>query len=341
MMAIGERLKMARKISGLSQQGLGDRAGVSKMSISKYEREEATPKSSILINLAEALDVSIEYLLRPIEVTFSHPEFRKRTKLSKTQEKKIIECTHDWIERYLQVEALFDNSPEFNIDKTKYKVNKIEDVENLAIQLRKDWELGLDPIDNLMEVLENNGVKIWSINHNFEHFDALKMWVNDTIPIIVVKDDIPGDRQRFNLSHELGHLILEISDKLDNEKVVNRFAGAFLVPPSRAYEELGYHRRNISLQELVILKRKFGMSIQAWIYRAKDLGIISESKMKEYFISLRKENQHKEEPGGNIQSEKPMRMEQLIHHAVAEDIISMSRANELFQSTHLPNKMEI
>ncbi len=227
-MAIGERLKMARKMSGLSQQELGDRAGISKMSISKYEREEATPKSSILINLADALDVSIEYLLRPIEVRFSHPEFRKRTKLSKSQENKIIESTHDWIERYLQVEALFDNSPQFNIDPTQYKVDKIEDAENLAVQLRQEWQLGLDPIDNLMEVLENNGVKIWSIDHNFEHFDAMKMWVNDTIPIIVVKDGIPGDRQRFNLSHELGHLILEISDKLDSEKVVNRFAGAFL-----------------------------------------------------------------------------------------------------------------
>ena len=213
--------------------------------------------------------------------------------------------------------------------------------EALAVQLRQEWQLGLDPIDNLMEVLENNGVKVWSIDREFEHFDALKMWVNDIIPIIVVKDCIPGDRQRFNLSHELGHLILKISNKLDKEKVVNRFAGAFLVPSSRAYEELGLHRRNISLEELIILKHKYGMSIQAWIYRAKDLEIISESKMKEYFINFRRENWHKEEPGGNIQPEKPMRMKQLIHHALAENIISRGRAKELFQSDLECGQMEI
>lgn len=325
---------------GLSQQELGDEIGVSKMSISKYEREEATPKSSILIQLAEALDVSIEYLLRPIEVSFSQPEFRKRTKLSKKQEAKIIENTHDWIERYLQVESLFDDIVKFDLSKNDYVINTIEDVEDVAIELREEWQLGLDPIDSLMEVLENNGIKVWSINHNFEHFDALKMWVNDDSPVIVVKDGIPGDRQRFDLAHELGHIILKSTNDLDIEKVVNRFAGAFLFPKPKVFEELGTHRNRLDLQELYLLKHKYGISIQALIYRAKDLNIISEYLMKRYFIEIRQKGWHKKEPGEEIKSEYPIKMKQLVYHALAESIISRSRAEELLQRRLPINRLE-
>lgn len=339
-MSLGERLKMARKMKGLSQQTLGDKTGVSKMSISKYERGLTFPKSKILINLAKSLDVTIEYLLRPIEAEFSPPEFRKRSKLSKKQEAKIIESTHDWVERYLQVESLFDDIVKFDMSGNKYTVNAIEDVEEIAIKLREKWQLGLDPIDSLMEVLENNGIKVWSIDHDFEHFDALKMWVNGNNPVIVVKDEIPGDRQRFDLAHELGHIILNATEDLDIEKVVNRFSGAFLFPKPKIIEELGAHRNRLSLQELLLLKYKYGISIQALIYRAKDLNIISEHLMKRYFIEIRQQGWHKKEPGDEIKSEYPMKMEQLVHRALAESIISRSRAEELLQ-TKLPlNQLE-
>jgi Zn-dependent peptidase ImmA (M78 family)/DNA-binding XRE family transcriptional regulator len=340
-MVFGDRLKMARKMIGLSQQKLGELAGVSKMSISKYERDLSIPKSKVLIKLSKALNVSIEYLLRPIEVSFSEPEFRKHSRLTKKNEEKIIQKTHDWVERYLQVESLFNDTKKYSPAEYRFKIAKIEDAEDAAINLRKKWNLGLDPIDNLMEILEINGIMVWSIDDQFEKFDALILLANDSIPVIVVKDGIPGDRQRYDLAHELGHLVLDIDNTLDNEKVAHRFAGAFLVPKPKVYEEIGRHRNNLSIKELILLKQKYGMSIQAWIYRAGVLGIISKSKKENYFIEIRKRNWHKNEPGPQIEPEYPIRMKQLVHRALAENVISRSRAQELLKSDLTDTIMEI
>lgn len=330
-MVIGERLKMARKMAGMSQQELGEEAGVSRMSISKYERDINVPRSQVLINLAKALDVKIEYLLRPVEVSLSEPMFRKRSTLSKKREKEIRERTRDWIERYLQVEALFEDSPVYAKPEISFEVKSLDDVEKVAVQLRQAWELGLDPIDNLVEVLEDRGIKVWDIDEEADHFDALVFWVNDNAPVIVVKQDIHGDRQRFDLAHELGHILLDVDDSLDEEKAAHRFAGAFLVPRPKVFEELGEHRQQLGVKELLILKQKYGLSMQAWIYRAKDLGIISQSKRKQMFIALRKRGWRVEEPGAQVEAEESHRMKQLILRALAEEVISRPRAEELMR----------
>lgn len=332
-MAIGKRLKMARKMNGLSQQELGDKAGVSRMAISKYERDLNVPKSRVLIKLAQALDVKIEYLLRPVEVCLSEPVFRKRTAFPKKQEYQILEQTRDWIERYLQVEALFHDSPAFQKPEIDRNIHEMEDIEQAALQLREEWQLGLDPIDNLMEVLCDQGIKVYSVNQELDDFDALIIWTNQEIPVIVVKEGIPGDRQRFNLAHELAHLILNVDQELDEEAAAHRFAGAFLVPRPKAYEELGEHRQHLGVEELIMLKHQYGMSMQAWIYRAKDLGIISESKFKQLFIRIRQRNWHLREPGEQVEPEEPKRMKQLVLRALAEDVITRPRAQELLKET--------
>jgi len=330
-MVIGERLKMARKMAGMSQQELGERAGVSRMSISKYERDINVPKSQVLIKLAKALGVKIEYLLRPVEVRLSEPLFRKCTALPKKKEYQILEKTRDWVERYLEVEALFNDTPQYSMPNIENSIMELDDVEEAVLQLRKEWDLGLDPIDNLLEVLEDKGIKVWTIDQEHDHFDALEIWANDETPILVVRGGIPGDRQRFDLAHELGHMLLDVDEALDEEKAAHRFAGAFLAPKPKVFEELGRNRQHLSVKELLILKQKYGLSMQAWIYRAKDLGIISQSKMRQMFIEIRKRNWHKKEPGEQIEPERPQRLKQLVLRALAENVITRPRAEELLR----------
>jgi len=139
----------------------------------------------------------------------------------------------------------------------------------------------------------------------------------------------PGDRQRFNLAHELGHLVLRIVGELIEERAVNRFAGAFLVPSEAAIQELGARRKALSYSELYLLKHRYGMSMQAWVYRAKDLGIISQSAARAHFADFRRMGWHRKEPGEQLDPEEPKRFERLVHRALAEDLISRSRAEEL------------
>ena len=169
----------------------------------------------------------------------------------------------------------------------------------------------------------------------FEHFDACTFTYStqsckaDGDPVIVTKGELSGDRQRFNLGHELGHLILDVQGDLKPEQAANRFVGAFLVPAATARFELGANRTDLNINELHMLKHKYGLSMQAWIYRAKDLSIISENTATRLFQQFRVNDWHRQEPGKPYPSETPMRMERLIYRALAEDLISRSRAQEL------------
>ena len=330
-MVVGARLKMARKMAGMSQQELGERTGVTRMAISKYERDQITPDSAVLIKLSQALGVKVEYLLRPIEVILAEPAFRKRVTLRVKEQDALIERTRDWIERYLDIESLFGEQPEFIWPEIDLHIETLNDIERVVLDLRHAWELGLDPIDNLMETLEARDIKVHLIE-GVDKFDALTIWINQTLPVIVVKGDIPGDRQRFNLAHELGHILLDLGKNVDAEKAANRFAGAFLVPEPAAYEELGEHRQSLSMQELHLLKHKYGLSMQAWIYRAKDLGIISENKSRQLYIQFRQQGWHRIEPGDAYPPESPKRMQQLVLRAMAESVISSTRAEELLDA---------
>ena len=137
------------------------------------------------------------------------------------------------------------------------------------------------------------------------------------------------DRLRFSLAHELGHLMLDVGESLDAEKAANRFAGAFLVPRSAVIRELGSRRDALDRQELHLLKHKYGLSMQAWVFRARDLGIVDAATATRYFRWFRQNGLHLQEPGDALPPETPQRLTRLVLRAVAEDVISHGRAAEL------------
>jgi Zn-dependent peptidase ImmA (M78 family)/transcriptional regulator with XRE-family HTH domain len=327
-MTIGERIKIGRRAAGLSQRALAEMVGVSAMAISKYERQLDIPSSDVLLHLAQALNVKTEYFLRPVTVTVTAPSYRRRTSLPRKQEVAIMGQIQEWLERYLDVESFFNGSS-FDLPADLDRcVASLDEVERVALNLRQEWDLGLIPIESLVEVLEDRGIKVGLVAGH-EDFDALTLWTDDNIPVIVVKRDLPGDRQRFNLAHELGHLILEPVEDVNVEDAAYRFAGAFLVPEPVARFELGEQRQTLDLHELHLLKHKYGLSMQAWIYRAKDLGILSESAATQLFKQFRQQGWRRQEPGDPIPPEEPGRLKRLVIRALAEDMISQSRATEL------------
>jgi Zn-dependent peptidase ImmA (M78 family)/DNA-binding XRE family transcriptional regulator len=327
---LGERLKQARMVSGMSTRALAERAGISAQAISKYERNMDTPSSGVLIRLSKALNVKTEYFFRDRTVNLSVVSFRKRASLPRKEENAVLGSMKEWLERYLDVEDLFPNGQgrPFQLPEIDVHVKKLEDAEAIAEELRKAWDLGLDPIVNLMELFEEKGIKVYLVDAD-QDFDACTFVTDDGAPVVAIKSGLPGDRQRFNLAHELAHNLLKIDDGIDAEKVCHRFAGAFLVPKPAAYLELGQKRSNLSEYELLLLKYKYGLSMQAWIYRSKDLGIISETVATHLFRRFRSRGWHIKEPGKQLQAETPERIERLVMRAVAEDAISHTRAAEL------------
>src|SRR5450755_3090184 len=326
-MSIGERIKSARLMAELSQRDLANAAAVSAMAISKYERDLDIPGSAVLLRLSKALNVKIEYFFRPTTVILSMLTYRRRASLSASQEASIFERVQDWLERYLDVESLLEREAALLLPAPKH-IETMEEIENTALALREQWQLGLGPIEGLIEVCEEHGIKVGLVKGHTD-FDALTLQANNNIPVIVLRNDMPGDRQRFCLAHELGHLILEPAKHIDAEKAAHRFAGALLAPRPTVEQELGAKRQSIGLFELHLLKHKYGLSMQAWIYRAKDLGILSEATAAQMFKRFRQQGWQREEPGDALPPEMPQRFERLVLHALCEGIISQARAAEL------------
>ena len=323
---LGRRLKIARTGAMLSQRELARKVGVSAQAISKYERGLDIPSSKVLIGLAKALGVKVDFFFREIFINSIVPAYRKKASLSRKKEQAIIVQIQDWLERYLAIESLYsiEEPPSLPV----YRVSSMEDVEEYAVELRQKWSIGLAPVENLIELLEDRGIKIGLVDGN-EDFDGCAFMVNKKFPVIVVKKDLPGDRQNFNLAHELGHLVLDVAESLDEEKAAYRFAGAFLVPAEVVYRELGRRRKSLNLYELHLLKHKYGLSMQGWIHRAKDLKIISETLAKQLFSLFRKKGWYKKEPGDQIPPQKPERFKRLVLRALEEGLISRAKASEL------------
>lgn len=331
-MGLGERLKSARKRAGLNLRELATQVGVSAQAISKYERGLDMPGSAVLIRLARALDVSPEWLLRPTQVTLSPPAYRShRSRLQIKSASRIEEQVREWLERYLTIEEIIGEAQSFTLPAIRRNIEQIEDTETAAEDLRHAWHLGEDAIPDLIATLEAHGIKV-GVMPGPDHFDALTLFADHSVPVIVVKEGIPGDRQRLSLAHELGHLILNMPADWE-EKAVEaaafRFAGAFLVPRAAAQRELGTSRSHLDLYELHLLKHRYGISMQAWVHRASDLGIISPATAQELYRRFRSQGWHLREPGDPYPAENTTRLERLVLRALAEGLITESRAEEL------------
>ena len=333
---IGERIKQARQAAGLALRDLADQCGVSAMAISKYERGEITPSSDVLLALGKAFGVRIEYFFRDHEVELEEVEYRKHKDLPEKEKKRILAEVRNQLERWLALEEFIPTrwSTQFQVPAgLPEKISSLEEVETVAQELRTKWKLGLGAIPDLIDTLELHGLKVFATPYDADKmFDGLCAWANGK-PVVVVGKTWPGDRQRFTLAHELGHFVLKgrlaKNIREQEEKACNRFAGAFLVPKASAEKLLGRDRTWIEPRELQLLKEEWGMSMIAWILRAYDLGILNKANKSRLWDHFEANNWIKTEPGEEYRPEKPRGFEQLVYHALAEDLIGESKAAEL------------
>jgi len=331
---ISERLKQARKGAGLSTRTLGELAGVSAMAISKYETGKSVPSSPVLLNLSKALNVKVEYFFRPMQITLEQVEYRKHSHVLKRVLGQIEADVKEQVERFIELEGYLPNGPikPFKLPTgLPEHIGDFDEIEQLTKKLREKWSLGMNPVPDLTDTLEERGLKVFLTSALHDNaFDGLAARVDD-MPVVVLGKGWPGDRQRFTLAHELGHLVLKgrLSAELDEEKAANRFAGAFLAPDSEVRKELGEHRTRLEPNELAVLKKTYGLSMQGWMHRANDLGILSHGHYQEMVRFFSARGWRKTEPGEQYPGEEPKLFEQLVFRALAEDLISESKAAEL------------
>ena len=338
MAMIGHRLRLSRSAAGLSLRQLQTRIDhrVSAQAISKYERNESMPSSGVLIALADALDVSVDYLAGDEDLVLEAVEFRKKRLTGKRQEARVEARVLHLLERYLMVEEIL-GLPSVAWDKPREApwpvVRNLSEAEQSALGLRIHWGLGQDPIPNLVELLEERGIKVLAMD--LLDIDGLTARVRRETgapaAVVVVNRRDWGERQRFTVAHELGHMVLDVSPKLKEEKAAHRFAGAFLMPAETLRAEVGKHRKSMGWSELFELKRIFGVSVQVLTYRCRDLGIFSDTLFRFLFDEFSRRGWRSpsyEEPYAT-KGEEPRRFERLCFRALAEGAVSDAKAAEL------------
>lgn len=325
----GNRLRLARKMAGLSMEDLVKKSEgvVTKQAISKYEKGIMRPSSDVLIRLALALGVKPEYFYRQSKLELSGMQFRKRSKLPVKIIESLKQRTIDFLERYIELENILGVHEKFINPLINLSIESLQDVENAAIKLRNKWKLGLVPISNLLELLEENGIKVYEVQ-NIKDFDGLTASVGD-LHAIVINRDLPPDRIRFTAAHELAHILCEFPKNSQKEKLCHAFAGAFLLPKVILEKKLMKKREQITLWELGEIKQSYGISIQAVVKRAHMLGIVSDFYYRNFQVMLKQKEWKKVEPVEYEGREEAIRFRQLLHYAVSEEIITLSRGAEL------------
>ena len=330
-----KRFRLARGMS-LDDLAVTIDGLVSKQALSKYERGKMQPRAMALNRIAAALGVKSAQLWGEPTCHVEWIAYRKRTRMGKKEQEQLQGFVAEVLEKRVLLQERIGEQNNLELPIQVFPVRKLEDAEQSALKLREQWNLGIDPVANLVSVLEDRFIHIIEVNAS-ETFDGISAVVRDNdknllAAAIATRRGTPGDRQRLNMAHELGHLILKLSRGIDAEDAAFRFGAAFLVPAEQLYREVGEKRSHIQLEELLYLKRRYGMSIQAILFRLKDLRIITASHYKRWYMDINKLGWKKQEPI-EIPPEKPERFHQLVFRAISEGLIGEQEAEQLFNDT--------
>jgi transcriptional regulator with XRE-family HTH domain len=206
---LNARIKSARTAAGMSLRALAAETHVSAMALSKYERGVIRPSPKVIEALAKALRVPPEHFTADAPLELKGVEYRASSRMTPVSKRLI----HDEIRKQLgvrrEIEAIVPEirSPAFRLPSRASPIVSMDEIEDVAERLRDTWGLGAQPISNLTNVLEAHGVRVVHARIRDGWFDGLSARV-DEWPVVAVGADWPGDRQRFTLAHELGHLVL-------------------------------------------------------------------------------------------------------------------------------------
>jgi len=303
---------------------------ITKAGLSKYEKGKSIPNQTFLVQLARVLGVKASFFVSEPAVSIEWLAFRKLSKLRKGRQEQIKAYAQRVVEGQIWLRGVFHPEERPNFPHP-HPARTVEDAEAAAQGLRQEWGLDELPIDSLTSTFEDRGGIVVPNPHRDREFDGLAGWANKDTPVAVVNLGVPDDRRRYNLAHELGHLAMDCDDlgEKEEEKLAHRFAAAFLVPAPVARRELGTRRRRLEVRELGLLKRKYGLSMQAWARRALDLSIIEQPTYRNVCIEFSRNGWRKAEPFDFCGHEMPSRLEQMTLRALAEGIITRERAEEL------------
>jgi Zn-dependent peptidase ImmA (M78 family)/DNA-binding Xre family transcriptional regulator len=318
----------------LSQVQLASMVGVSPSTLSKWRSGTQAPEREKLERLAEVVNVMAEWFLRPCLADLSLPLFRSAAS-AHVAARGMLQARLEWAQDIAMALEEFVDFPDVNLPVRQFTTPEqitSEDIEEAAEECRERWGLGRAVIEDLSLATETAGILVVREETGVANIEGLSAWsrVLDRPFIFLSADKDNGYRSRFDLAHEIGHLVLHRgvpgTNSIEQHKILeqhaHRFAGALLLPAESFAAEI---RLPPTLDDLLILKRRWGVSVGAMIMRLSALELIDD----DHKLALHKRKSYrwggKGEPGdGDRPPEKPRLIRRTIDLLLEESIMPLA-----------------
>ena len=281
-----DMLQLARDYRRLSQTELAKRVRITQAAISKIEAGITQEVSDYLLqDISDALGFPKKFFIQNETVTNigSSALYNRGRKKITVSDMKWIEANINLFRWHVKklLNGLTVNNPK------RLPMFSIEDETNpasAARKLRAFWRISMGPIKNVTSLLESAGIIIIPVDFGTRHLDGTCMWLADCPPLIFVNKDLPADRYRWTICHELGHLVMHTEPRETQEQEADAFAGEFLMPASEISIDF---KNKLSLQLFAELKNYWLVSMAALVRQAYNLRKMSERQYRYYNINLR------------------------------------------------------
>ena len=322
----GDRVKAARELLGLSQEELADAANLSQGLISQLECGNRTVTETVLRAVVQGTGVPWSFFARtPTDLATDSLRFRKYRSASR---RATIRVRRTFVELFDVVDQLMEwaHQPTPQLPKVSAQRQlSVDLIEDLANEARNTLHIDpVEPIRHMTRTLERASIPVAPIVFTdldgdevdevaaLGHF-GLSARMPATGRAVIAYFPSSGDRQRFTLAHELGHLILHsrLGSQAENaEEEADRFAGALLLPREVAAEVFS---ERLTLREFARLKAEWGVSIQALVMRARLVRAIDEQRRVSLFKQISARGWRRNEPV-IVRNEDPALLGVLLSH---------------------------
>lgn len=316
------RLTQARESASLTRLELSARLGKSSSSVSRWEKGDSAPEAEALQAMSLMLGFPVAWFTKPLDDYIKSPVFY-RTLASTTRDLRTrAGLRMEWLQDiYFYLSTWLDwpvlNLPDIQI--TDHRELRATDIANAAAECRRLWGLGVGPISDLALAAESAGIICARTVQGNTKMDGLSQWnASAERAFILLSDDKCNYyRSRFDLAHEIGHIVLhrgiktfEISHLKDIERQANYFAACLLLPEESISVEVP---RYPSLESLLSMKARWNVSVAAIIYRAEKLNILNEEQTLRLRKSYSARGWAKGEP---LDTERPVETIRLLPRAI-------------------------
>ncbi len=301
-----EMIRLARAVRSMTQAQLSLASGVSQPKLSRLESSLTRCGPDVLSALVRVLGFPESFFCLRHAVYEAASSILNRKKVA-TPAKTEIHAEAIANLRRIHVEILLRS---VEVEKRSLKSDNdggVEGARRVAKALRRDLRVPRGPIQNVTDLLEDCGVFVFQEAFTSKAIDGFTLMDGQDRGYVFVNYGLSGDRLRFTLAHELGHIVMHDLPSREAEREADAFAAEFLMPES----EIASHLEDLNLQRLGELKRYWRVSMAALIMRAGEIGAIGPERKRRLQIALSAKGYRMSEPI-QLEREEPSLMREVI-----------------------------